>query len=200
MQRAEDIIATLEGQTGLLEEWMAHYISEQLARVERMPDGRDRAATKAEIADMITRLWRITCDKKARTLIYNLTSFQRATSLDQELAAAMASFIHGSGSSPADARAWLGWLQALSKLEAMLLGVWAVSQDLATSPAGVSSEAWPVVIDNESSASILEGIATVFPKFDRLDVGNGDVVDRRVRGALAKLAEVRKMLLEQVEL
>ncbi len=73
-ERACDIIQTLGGETGLLEEWLAHYISERLDRLREVRDDTDSEPIKAEIADLITRLWRLICDKKAQAVTYNLTS------------------------------------------------------------------------------------------------------------------------------
>lgn len=194
-ERARDILQTLGEGTGLLEEWMAHYISERLNRLRDARDDADSEPIKAGIADLITRLWRLICDKKAHVVAYNLTSFRRLTSLDPELRMQLAAFISGSGSGPTETSDWLEWCRALPRLEERLLGVWAVSRGLEKTPEAVFSEAWHVLIDSESSSKIVEELAEVFPVLAELDLTDKAAVDRRIKSALHSLADLRALLL-----
>jgi hypothetical protein len=185
----------LGGETGLLEEWMAHYISERLKRLRDVRDDADSERIKAEIADLITRLWRLICDKKSHAVAYNLTAFRSLTSLGPELRMQLGAFISGSGSVPNEPSEWLEWYRALPRLEERLLGVWAVSQGLAETPEAVFSEAWAVLIGGESSSKIVERLAEVFPLLAELDLTDKATVDRRIKSALQSLADLRAHLL-----
>ncbi|WP_420463331.1 hypothetical protein [Candidatus Palauibacter sp.] len=86
----------------------------------------------------------------------------------------------------------------MPRLEEQLLGVWAVSHGLESTPEAVFSEALPVLFGGESSSKILEELVAVFPDLDELDLAEKATADRRIKAALQDLAELRVFLLGEL--
>jgi hypothetical protein len=191
--RGRQILKELQGADGLLEQWMAHYLAELMARYEL--EGSDPASPLAEkCARIIVRLWELEVERAFAEVQYQLTQWGREVKPDQEryreLGQALAA--PGAGGIPSLDEGGALTVWDLAKLERLVVRAWQLAESLRAAEESTREEVTQRLLSPELEVRrVRDALQEAFPAFQTLDFADVDAVKRASGAAFMSIQVYR---------